>query len=140
MIKAHLRQDGIVQIWYPAGFGDTATLASIAKSLMQSFPYVRAFDPKDDRFGPGGILFLASEEPIPVTSSATLVARLPAAAAIDFVEWGPKPAPQEQFDWLLSHERDVRQLAAEDPEVPALTDDRPINEYFLLRNWFGIHR
>jgi len=140
VIKAHLRPDGILQIWYPAGFGDTATLASIAKSLMQSFPYVRAFDPKDDRFGPGGILFLASEEPIPVTSSATLVARLPAAAAIDFVEWGPKPAPQEQFDWLLSHERDVRQLAAEDPEVPALTDDRPINEYFLLRNWFGIHR
>jgi len=41
---------------------------------------------------------------------------------------------------LLAHERDVRQLAAEDPEVPALSDDRPINEYFLLRSWFGIHR
>ena len=93
VIKAHLQQDGILQIWYPAGFGDTTTLASIAKSLMQSFPYVRAFDPKDDRFGPGGILFLASKAPIPVTSSSTLTARLPAAAAIDLVEWGPKPTP-----------------------------------------------
>jgi spermidine synthase len=140
VIKAHLQQDGILQIWYPASFGDTATLASIAKSLIQSFPYVRAFEAKDDRFEGYGFLFLASKEPIPVTSSGVLATRLPAAAAADLVEWGPKPTPQQQFDWLLSRERDVNRIAGEDTKIPALTDDRPINEYFLLRDWFHISR
>ncbi len=140
VIKAHLAEDGILQIWYPAPLGDTATLASIVKSLQGSFPYVRAFEASDTRCGSGSFFLLASKEPIQVPSGEVLAARLPAAAAIDLVEWGEKQTAREQFEWLLSHERDVRQLAAEDPEVPALTDDRPVNEYFLLRSWFGIHR
>lgn len=140
VIKAHLQQGGILQIWYLASTGDKATLAAIAKSLEQSFPYVRGFEAGDDRFGFSGILFLASKEQIPVTSSSVLAARLPAAAATDLVEWGPKPTAQQQFDGLLSHERDVNKLAEEIHDTPALTDDQPINEYYLLRDWFHMSR
>ena len=31
-------------------------------------------------------------------------------------------------------------LIAEDPQVPAIRDDQPINEYFLLRSWFHFIR
>ncbi len=140
VIKEHLRQDGILDIWYPASFGDVETRAAVARSLMQSFPHVRAFEVKDDRYVGSGILFLASKQLIPATSSAILAARLPASAATDFVEWGPKPTAQQQFNWLLSHERDVSRLANEEPDVPALTDDRPVNEYFLLRDWLHVSR
>lgn len=140
VIKAHLQQDGILDIWYPASFGDVQTRASVARSLMESFPHVRAFEANDDRFVGSGVLFLASKEQIPATSSAVLAARLPALAATDFVEWGPKPTAQQQFEWLLSHERDVSQLANEEPNIPALTDDRPVNEYFLLRDWLHFSR
>ena len=101
---------------------------------------MRAFEVKDDRFVGSGILFLASKEEIPATSSSVLAARLPALAATDFVEWGPKPTAQQQFDWLLEHERDASQLAEEKPDIPALTDDRPVNEYFLLRDWLKLAR
>jgi hypothetical protein len=42
----------------------------------------------------------------------------------DLVEWGPATNADEQF---------VDEVIAWAPNVPALQDDRPINEYFLLR-------
>jgi hypothetical protein len=84
VIKKHLRQDGILQMWYPAADGDVATTSSITKALQQSFPYVRAFLSFDGY----GIHFLASMQPLPVVSSSVLAARLQPAAAADFLEWG----------------------------------------------------
>src|SRR5258708_31103205 len=51
VIKRHLNKDGIFQNWYPSVDGDGATTASITKTLMQSFPYVRAFRSSDHRLG-----------------------------------------------------------------------------------------
>jgi len=136
VVKRHLRAGGILQTWYPAGTSDAATTVSIAKALMQSFPYVRAFRSYDDF----GIHFLASMQPIPETSSAILVSRMPAAAAADFVEWGPKPTPQQQFDAVLSQELNLNTLVAEAPHTPAMQDDQPVNEYYLLRHWFHADR
>jgi tetrahydromethanopterin S-methyltransferase subunit H len=79
-------------------------------------------------------------EPIPVTSSSALAARMPAAAAKDFVEWGPAANAQQQFDAVLSREISLESLVAEDPQVPAIRDNQPINEYYLLRQWFGFYR
>ena len=67
-------------------------------------------------------------------------APLPPAAAADLVEWGPESTPQKQFELILSHEISIQNLIDQDPQIPALTDDRPINEYFLLRSWFHINR
>ncbi|HEY6337911.1 MAG TPA: fused MFS/spermidine synthase, partial [Candidatus Sulfotelmatobacter sp.] len=42
--KLHLAPDGILQQWYPMGSGrDPAMIAAVAKSLHESFPYVRVF-------------------------------------------------------------------------------------------------
>ena len=122
--------------WYPEMEGDSATTTSITKALMQSFPYVRAF-PSFDRLG---IHFLASMEPLPTTSSSVLAARLPSRAVSDFVEWGPRANPQQQFEVVLSQELSLEKLLAEDPQAPAMRDDRPINEYYLLRRLLHSHR
>jgi predicted membrane-bound spermidine synthase len=136
VVKRHLRRDGILQVWYPARDGDAATAVSATKALMQSFPYVRAFLSFDD----GGIHFLASMEPLRMASSSVLAARLPSVAISDFVEWGPQASPQEQFALVLSHELRLGNLIALAPRVPPIQDDRPINEYYLLRSWFHSYR
>jgi predicted membrane-bound spermidine synthase len=136
VIKQHLRKDGILQTWYPGYLIDKTTTVSVAKALMESFPYVRAFRSYDGY----GIHFLASMEPIPVTTSAVLASRMPPAAAADFVEWGPGATAQEQFDAVLSHELNLDELVAMAPRAPAMRDDQPINEYYLLRSWFDYYR
>ena len=136
VVKKHLRKDGILQVWYPASEGDTATAVSVTKAIVQSFPYVRAFQ----SFDGFGIHFLASMEPLPSAPSSELAARLPTAAASDFVEWGPSANSQQQFDLVLSHEVPLEKLLAQDPRVPAMRDDQPINEYYLLRRWFHSYR
>jgi spermidine synthase len=136
VIKQHLRKSGIVQVWYPESDADAGTTASLTKALMQSFSAVRAFRSFDGY----GVHFLASMEPLPPTSSSTLAARLPSAAANDFVEWGPAMNSQQQFELVLSHELTLEKLVAGDPRAPVLRDNQPINEYYLLRDWFHIYR
>ena len=110
--------------------------ASIAKALKESFPYVRAFQSFDDF----GIHFLASMGPLPGGSGSVLAARLPVAAAADFLEWEPTTTTAELFNRALSRERSIEKIIAENPRVPALEDDQPINEYFTLRSWFHYYR
>jgi hypothetical protein len=65
---------------------------------------------------------------------------LPSRAVSDFVEWGPQANPQQQFELVLSQELSLEKLLAEDPRAPAMRDDQPINEYYLLRSWLHFHR
>ncbi|MDR3387416.1 MAG: fused MFS/spermidine synthase [Rudaea sp.] len=125
--KKRLRQDGILQQWYPGG--DQTTTAAIARALKESFPYVRAFGSVEG----WGIHYLASREPIPDRSAADLAVRLPPAAVADLVEWGPFPTAEQQFAGVLSKEMPIDWLVARDRNAPAMQDDRPINEYYLLR-------
>lgn len=136
VIKKHLRRDGILQMWYPEKGADTATAVSVTKALMDSFPYVRAFWSYDQE----GIHYLASMEPIPGTSSSVLAARMPSAAISDFVEWGPKASAQQQFDVIFSREIKLDEFISKSPKVPAIRDDQPINEYFLMRQWFHFYQ
>ncbi len=137
VIRNHLSKNGIAMIWYPSIIGDAGSTAAIAKSLVQSFPYVRAYRSFDGQFG---IHFLASREPINVPSSNVLVARMPSRALADFVEWGPARDPKTQFDLVLSREIPLEKLIGEDLRIPALTDDRPVNEYYILRTRLGYGR
>jgi spermidine synthase len=126
--KKRLRPDGILQQWFPGA--DVTTAAAIARALLESFPYVRAFVSFDGR----GIHYLASEQPIPQRSAAELANRMPASAAADFVEWGPLPTAERQFAAILKREISVVWVASWDKNAPAMQDDRPINEYDLLRS------
>jgi len=129
LAKRHLHPGGILQQWFPGG--DSATTASVARALQQSFPHVRAFR----SFEHFGYHFLASMSTIPDTSASQLVARLPADAVRDLMEWGPESTPEQQFQFILDSEVPLATIVQMDPEAPALQDDRPINEYFLARRW-----
>lgn len=126
--KKRLRPDGILEQWYPGG--DAATTAAVTRALRESFLYVRAFG----SFEGWGVHYLASRQPIPDRSPADLARRVPPSAAADLVEWGPFPTAEQQFTAVLKNEIPIDWLVGLNRTVPALQDDRPINEYGLLRH------
>jgi predicted membrane-bound spermidine synthase len=127
VVRQRLRPGGILQQWIPSA--DRQDLASVTAALHQSFPYVRLFT----WGGNVGVHFLASDRPIPNRTPGELARRLPESAAADLVEWGPANTADGQFAILLGNELSVDRLISLSPGTPALSDDRPINEYFLLR-------
>jgi spermidine synthase len=127
VVKERLEPGGILAQWLPRG--DDAVQASVARALKNSFSHVRVFPSVEHR----GWHFLASDRPIQNRSAADLVARMPAKAVTDMMEWGPAKTADEQFDLMLSAEMTTEQMIALAPEIPALQDDRPINEYYFLR-------
>jgi predicted membrane-bound spermidine synthase len=128
--KPRLRRGGILAQWLPAG--DDVVQAAAARALKESFPYVRVFRSVEG----WGYHFLASETLLPRFSAADLALRLPPAAADDFVEWGPAATPAEQFAIVLKQELTLDSLIQKAPSIEALRDDRPVNEYYLLRRLF----
>ncbi|MGA9390318.1 MAG: fused MFS/spermidine synthase [Candidatus Sulfotelmatobacter sp.] len=128
VVKERLQPGGILAQWLPLG-GDDAVRASVARALKNSFSYVCVL-PSVKHWG---WHFFASDHPIPDRSAAELVARMPTKAVADMMEWGPAETPDEQFDLMLSKKMTTEQLIALAPAIAALQDDRPINEYFLLR-------
>jgi spermidine synthase len=125
--KRRLRSDGILQQWIPNG--DSVDIASVARSFKESFPYVRVY-----RSVAGwGYHLIGSLCPIPNASPAELTSRMPNKAVSDLMEWGPKPDAISQFAAVLNTERPIDRLLDEAPGVVALSDDRPTNEYYILR-------
>jgi spermidine synthase len=104
---------------------------SVALALEQSFPHVVAFR------GPLGLHFIASATPLIIPSADELVERMPQTARRDWVEWeAGKSAEAEARDVLSSRVSFASLLPRPDANVPPLSDDRPYNEYFLLRRTF----
>lgn len=130
IVKRRLRPEGILQQWYPGG--DLAVLSSVAQALRDSFPYVRVFRSIEG----WGVHFLASVKPIPLTHASVLAGRLPPDAVADLLEWGPSRTAEHQFKAVLGWELPLELIIEAAPGVPALEDDRPINEYFFLRRMF----
>jgi len=128
IVKQRLRPGGILQQWLPAG-SDPYVRTSATRALMASFPYVRAFQSRTA----WGIHFLASDSPIPNLTAAQLLARMPAPAVTDMMEWGPEPDPESRIAEVLNHELTLDQITEQAPNAPALKDNRPVNEYFLWR-------
>lgn len=128
IIKPHLRPGGIVQVWFPGG--DNATLASVARAFRNAFPYVRTFESIEG----WGIHFLGRMEPFPEWNGASLAQRIPPRAAADLVEWNEGTTPPAMMEDVLSGEKRLSDLIGVDPSQPPIGDDRPVNEYFLLRS------
>jgi predicted membrane-bound spermidine synthase len=128
--KQRLEPGGILQQWLPNA--DLVTQAAVARALKNSFPYIRVYRGIEG----WGWHFLASDRPIPVRTAAELIARMPQAAVADMMEWGPTQTPEQQMNLLLDHQKSIDEIIALAPETTTLTDDRPINEYFLLRTFF----
>jgi len=128
IIRKRLRRGGILQQWLPDG--DDEVRSAVTRALAESFPYVRIFAYQPD----WGYHFLASDRPIPNRTPAELVQRMPPAAIQDIMEWSPPASPERIYALLLSLERTPEQVIAVSPQTPAMQDDRPVNEYFLLRS------
>jgi len=127
LVKEHLRAGGIFQQWLPGG--DAATEAAVAKSLKDSFPYIRIFGYRRI----SGLHYLCSMSPIPERDAAQMVAQMPAKAIADLLEWGPYHNPEQQLAIPKSSRDLIDDLIALSPDTPALQDDRPVNEYYFLR-------
>jgi spermidine synthase len=125
--KRHLQPGGILAQWLPGG--DDAVQASVTRALKESFPYLRIFRSATSP----GWHFLASMDLIRQQSADEMLSRMPARAAADMIEWGPAKTPREQFQIMLSNELTPEQMIQRAPGFPALRDDRPVNEYYILR-------
>jgi spermidine synthase len=138
IVKRHLRPGAIVQVWLPESLDEqSATEAAVARALLESFPHVRAFGSIEG----WGTHFLVSLDPFPATTVDRLPQPLPPAAARDLVEWEAKSSPAELLAKVLSQEEHVEDYLKLAPRLPAIQDDRPINEYFLLRHiWPSLGR
>ena len=55
----------------------------------------------------------------------------------DLLEWGPETTPEGQFADVLKNEISLDELIAQAPAAPALQDDRPVNEYYVMRRRAG---
>jgi spermidine synthase len=126
-IKQRLRPDGVLQQWLPEG--DPVVHASVARAIKESFPYVRVYH----SIGGWGYHFLAATHPLPEWTPEQLVQHMPAAAVKDLIEWGPEKTPERQFANILGRGLTLDEMIAEQPNAPALQDDRPLNEYYTIR-------
>jgi spermidine synthase len=130
--KQRLQPDGILQQWLPGG--DAIVRASVTRALVESFPYVRGFySAHFVALKQGGLYFLASSQPISGRTAAELVRRMPESAVKDLMEWSHQPSAEAELDTVLSQEFSPEQIVAQAPQAPALQDDRPVNEYYVLR-------
>jgi len=135
--KRRLKPGGILQQWTVARNAEwnvatdpLVNLVAITKALQESFPYVRCFGSVEG----WGFHFIASMKPIPNLTAAELVRRMPPAAVADMLEWGPAETAEGQFNLMLRNDVPLNQiLEFNDLEVQPLADDRPVNEYYLLR-------
>ena len=131
VLKLHLRPGGILQTWLPAMTpGDDTAPSAVAKAIKESFPYVRVFTSMGGHWGNH---FLVSNQPIPEWTPQQLVDHMPAKAVADMMEWGPASTPTQEFSEILDNEFPIERIIAEAPNAPVLQDDRPVNEYFILR-------
>jgi len=111
------------------GEPDSFTTLSFVHAFARSFKHVRFFMSVKG----WGLHMLGSDRAFDDLDAAQLALRLPARAAADLVEWSPGKTPRELFATLLEHEVDEGQLTERASRVPYLRDDRPFNEYFVLR-------
>ncbi len=128
LIKQHLKPNGIVQMWLP-GQPDKLTGQAVIRSAFNSFPHVRCIPSLLD----WGIHILGSMEPIEQQTPEQLAARMPANARKDLLEWAtPGTRLSDYFGTVVLREVPTENLLDPDPDAK-ITDDDPLNEYFLLR-------
>ncbi len=127
LLRQHLKPHGILQVWFP-GSSDPLITMAVVRSATSSFPHVRYFTSIEG----WGLHILASEDPIELQPSAQLVARMPPAAIKDLREWAPTTDMAGYMHAALARELFTKDILNTNIQAE-ITDDDPINEYFLLR-------
>lgn len=128
-VKLHLKPGGVFQTWFP--FGEENIARAIAKSLTDVFPYVRVYHSVEG----WGLHFLASMEPLEDIGTAEMLRRMPQAAKIDLAEW-TRDGIEVDIGKVLGQELPIAKVLPGRASV-RITDDRPYNEYFLVRRFLA---
>ncbi len=126
LARRHLNPHGILQAWFPGG--DPATTQAALRSIHDVFPHVRCFHSVEG----WGMHMLASMDPIEVPSPEQLMVRIPASASNDLLEWSDIRDLPAYVAQVVLREVPVEQSLNPDRAIQ-ITDDHPLNEYFLLR-------
>ncbi len=130
LIKSRLTDRGILAQWSPGGTRAGTIVPATVRAIRNVFPCVRMFSSVEG----WGYHLLASAQPFDMPDEKTFLARLPEAARRDLVEWCASSwTPERIYTELL---RRIMNIDAVSPSVldPTITDDRPYNEYFFLRD------
>ena len=134
IVKRHLRPGGIVQVWLPGGDDQTRQPSPGRFSSVPACPRVRVHRGMGNPF-PG------EHGPAPRGYGRAVAAAIAARRRARPGRMGTRLEPGQ-----TAGEGPVARGAVEDflkpaPHVPAIQDDRPINEYFLLRQiWPSLGR
>jgi spermidine synthase len=128
LIKSHLKPKGIVQVWLPGG--DKMSELAVVRSVASSFPQIRCFPSVEN----WGVHILASRDPIESRTPQQLAARMPVSARKDLLEWTSEQDAGTYLGAVVLKEIPVEKLLNPNPDI-RITDDDPLNEYFLLRQW-----
>lgn len=136
LVKLRLTDQGILHQWFPGG--ELNIFLAVLRSVTEEFPYVTVMRGYDG----WGYHILASRAPIPDRTDAELDARLPETARADLLEWSPRQTAKELFSLVLQNRFQATDVLDDDPRV-VITDNRPYNEYYLLRRawqwWTGTY-
>jgi spermidine synthase len=128
LAKKHLKPGGIFQAWVPEN--NISAGPAVLRSVTDSFPHVRCFRSIED----SGWHILASMQPIATQTVEEFTARLPAKVKRDLLEWSATQDLTADIQHVLANELAVPSLLNPDPQI-RITDDRPYNEYFLVRDY-----
>jgi spermidine synthase len=128
LAKQHLKPGGILQMWF-AGDNEMETGQAIIRSLCESFPHVRFFPSVDG----WGLHMLGSMEPIESLEPRALVARMPVKARQDLLEWNGSKDATAYLSRVITNEYQLSGVLNPYLNIQ-LTDDQPVNEYYLLRH------
>lgn len=126
LVKKRLNKGGILQQWIPVC--ELETFQAAARSILNSFPHVKVLPSAEG----WGAHFMASSQPIPELTAEELIARMPPAALADFTEWYQDKNLLNILAPMVNADVKLERILAADPEI-RITDDRPYNEYYLLR-------
>jgi predicted membrane-bound spermidine synthase len=130
LVKRRMSPDGVLQQWWPGG--EPKILFAVAQSLHQSFPYVRVYKGLRGY----GFHFLASFRPLGRPTADQCIARLTPGARRDLTEWFPGWSLPSLVQPFFEREGPIETLLDRSDPV-AITDDHPVNEYYLLRRWLA---
>lgn len=126
LVKKRLKKGGILQQWIPVC--ELGTFQAAARSILNSFPYVLVLPSAEG----WGAHFIASSDPIPRLTVEELIAKIPLRAQMDFMEWYQEKNLRKALAPIVNPKINLSKILSADPEI-RITDDRPYNEYYLLR-------
>ncbi len=133
IVKARLSPTGVLQQWFPGG--EAAISQAAVNTLVQTFPHVLAYRSFETPEGAKeyGIHLLAATWPLTAPTVERALAKMPPAAVTDLMEWAPPGITHDvAWQYILKQHVDVASELPRNKNL-GITDDRPFNEYFLLR-------